>query len=564
MSCRVYDAHQSETPFTESLFSFLSRRVRASSTETKTCRHDPQAAQRAASERYAVMKHGHTATACAGYRTESSGGLEFYDVTTATARRARNQYQRRGDASRSPASPVSSSSTSDAPPAVPGAGVTTPVRSIERTPVGASSQGTDATPPFRSASPQTAMPGGAMNRTMLWGGFMHLYIPSDCKLQGDHVNFFKRCIDTPTPHPALLNSLDALSLVQLGSTNNDRRVLPEACQAYSRALGSLHQALSPETDQSRSDDQVLAAIMVLKVCEFFTELASPRGIGWGDHVSGVQQLIAVRGPESLKTDLALGIFAHARHSALCHGLITRKASYFAQPSWRAFGQRVLVRDESSVIHDIAVQVPGILEQHDNLDPQHESYTSHIDALLTDAAALEQEMRTWQSNSHKSTLGPPYHLRPVADFPTFAALCSDRTFATAHMFPGFTAAYLHATYWVCMYFLRSTVRALHVARASAVTGWSPSPSQSVEEEEMTGYIVDLCQCIPYFCEPATATAGCIESFLPMRTAAQYFLDRGMRMQVRWVGNVRRSVFNKGLAPPRLDRMKLSDLSDIAVD
>ncbi|KAK1824184.1 hypothetical protein LTR12_001485 [Friedmanniomyces endolithicus] len=482
---------------------------------------------------------------CAGYRTESSGGLEFYDVTTATARRARNQYQRQGDAAKSSTSPVSSSSTSDAASALPGAGGTTPVRSIERTPVGASSQGTDATPPFRSGSPQAAMPAGAMNRTMLWAGFMHLYIPSDCKLQGDHVNFFKRCIDTPTPHPALLNSLDALSLVQLGSTNNDRRVLPEACQAYSRALGSLHQALSPETDQSRSDDQVLAAIMVLKVCEFFTELA-------------------MRGPESLKTDLALGIFAHARHSALCHGLITRKASYFAQPSWRAFGQRVLVQDESSVIHDIAVQVPGILEHYDNLDPQHKSYTSHIDALLSDAAALEQEMRIWQSDCHKSTLGPPYHLRPVADFPTFAALCSDRTFPTAHMFPGFTAAYLHATYWVCMYFLRATVRALHVARAAAVTGWNPNPSQLVSEEEMTGYIVNLCQCIPYFCEPATATTGCIESFLPMRTAAQYFLDRGMRMQVRWVGNVRNSVFNKGLAPPRLDRTKLSDLSYIAVD
>ncbi|TKA83917.1 hypothetical protein B0A55_00229 [Friedmanniomyces simplex] len=397
---------------------------------------------------------------------------------------------------------------------------------------------------------------------MLWSGFLDIYIPDDCKLKSDQFSFFKTCIGAPTSHPALVNGLDALSLAQVGSTNNDRRILQEACQAYTRALGSLHQALSPQ--EARSDDQVLAAVMVLKVCEFYTELASPHGIGWGDHIRGVQNLIAVRGPDSLQSDLALDLFAHARHAALCHALIARKAPYFAQPSWRAFGQRVLVKDQSSIIQNIAVQLPGLLEQYDGLDPRHEDHVHRIDSIITEGAGIEQELRTWRSDLDHSTGGPQCETCPVAHFPSFAALCSDRTFNTAHMFSSFTAAYLHCTYWLCLYFLRTTVRALYIARATAVDGWSPGPAQVVLEEEILAYIVNLCQCIPYFCEPASAAAGCIEIFLPLRTAAQYFLERGMWMQVRWIGNVRKSVLNKGLAPPCIDDMKLCDLSNIVLD
>ena len=364
----------------------------------------------------------------------------------------------------------------------------------------------------------------------------------------------------PTTQTSLLLGLDTLSLVQLGSINKDRRLLAKASQSYAQALKDLRRALSAQ--DSLLDDQVLAAVMVLKVCEFYSALASERGIGWKEHVSGSQQLFAVRGPASFDSDLALELFASARHGTLCHGLITRRASIFAQPSWRTVAQRIRLKDQSSAFHDAAISIPGLLERYDSLNPQDPDHLDSIDAILAEAVNTEREMRTWLSTWAAD--GQQFESRPIEDFTNFATLCPDRTFSAAHTFPNFMIAYLHSNYWLCMYFLRTTVRALHTAHAIAVPEYIPPPTQVVSEEEILEYVLNLCQCIPYFCEPASATTGCIGIFLPMRTAALYFLEHGTVARARWIGSVRRTVLNKGLVPPSVDKMDLRQCGDLIAD
>ncbi|KAK3117872.1 hypothetical protein LTR53_000285 [Teratosphaeriaceae sp. CCFEE 6253] len=464
---------------------------------------------------------------------------------------ARAQYERRWG----PADPDASSSTSGAGPAA--TAVVGEAYTTERVLPEAAREVTEAAAVTRTGSPRTAMLEGGVNRTVFWSAFIDLHVPKKCNLQCDRFSFFKLCMELPTAQPSLLHGLDTLSLIQIGSITNDKRLLKEATQTYAKALKALRHALSVQ--ELLHDDHILAAVMVLKVCEFYTELASPKGVGWGEHVRGAQHLLALRGPASVQTDVALELFANARHGALCHGLLTRRASAFAQPSWSAVSRRGKVTDQSSSLHDIAIRIPGLLEQYDGLDPQRHGHVDEIDAFLAEARSIEQGMRTWLSN----WAAGQYETRSVDEFANFSSLCSDRTFGTAHMFKDFMVAYLHSTYWICMSFLRTTVRGLHAARAVSVRGYMPSPGQAVREEEILEYIVNMCQCIPYFCEPASSTMGCISIFLPLRTAALYFTGQGMLARARWVGNVRRSCLNKGLAPPSIDKMKLRDCGDLAL-
>ena len=304
--------------------------------------------------------------------------------------------------------------------------------------------------------------------------------------------------------------------------------------------------------------------MVMRVCEYYTALAHPHGIGWVEHLRGVEHLLVARGSGSLQSDLALELFANARHAALCHSLIARKAMYFAQPCWRAVASRLPVKDQSTFFHDIAVGVPGLLGRYDELPTRVLVDFSELESIVAEAEEIEHEMRTWMSDWIDCTDGPQYETMPVSTFTTFAARCTDRSIDTAYNFPNFMIAHLHAMYWLCMYFLRTTILGVFAARTEASCGESARAEQQVPEEERLIYIMDLCRCIPFFCEPASSATGVIGIFLPLRTAALYFLDRGMIAEAKWIGNVSATVFDKGLAPPSIDQRKLRDLRNINLE
>ena len=459
---------------------------------------------------------------CGGYRTDEPGGTEFRNVSLATAQKAQSQYDRRRDESGALAS---SSSTSDGGP-----------EQID--------------PTSRIEPPNATLRDGEFNRTVFWKEFLDNHVPKECDLQCDQHCFFRTCMGLSTTQPALLHGLDALSLVQIGSVNNDKRLLDQANQKYAEALRDLHRALSQQ--ELLRDDHVLAAVMVMKAWKFYSEIASSRGVGWGEHIRGVQNILTARGPASFQSELALELYVNARNGALCHSLLIRKAPAFAHPSWRRVAERTGQRDQSSALNGLAIQVPGILERYDALDLD----MTQIDDVLADAALIERDLRSWMSRWESQ-----HETRPIGEFANFTSLCSDPTFDIAHMFPNFVVASLHSTYWICMYFIRITIRALHTARAIVGRGYIEHPDQIVREEEILGYILNMCHCIPYFCEPASASTGTVSIFLPLRTAALYFVEHSMWSRATWIGNVRRTVMNKGLAPPSIDDMDIRDCRDL---
>lgn len=477
---------------------------------------------------------------CPGYRTDQPGGVEFKDQTSITVQRAKEHYRTKESAASVKAK---SSSPQDSMFSTPAADAVT--LWIGQEPV---EKMITRIFPDNLLSPVVV-------RQQLYGNFMDIWLPRDAPL--DHEGFFQMIASSPTESPALLESLDALSLVTVGSANKDRAILNESLKMYGRALGSLATAIS-RPDAAQNDD-LLAAVTVLATCALYDEIGQYKS-GWVEHVRGCQQLIEARGPESLQSDLSLLILSNMRHGSLCASLIMRKAPMMARPDWRAVSLRSPVHDSSTTFYDSAVQIPGLLERQDQLVKDFRTTAADVDELLLECDRIETELRDWFADWQLRSLledkittfprGILYGERPIDDFPTFTSLCSDRTFPIAFIFPTFPIAYLVSLYWVCMHFLRTTVQTLHNLRHALDEDWYPEASRIVPDEELLTYAFNLCKCMPFFCEPVSSNTGQIGIFLPMRTAAIYFTTHGQWKYAKWIGAVRNSVFTKGLSPPNV--------------
>ncbi|KAK5747540.1 hypothetical protein LTR17_000183 [Elasticomyces elasticus] len=385
---------------------------------------------------------------CPGYRTDKAGGIEFKDQTTDTVKRATDYYRAKDTALvRKP--PV-----------------------LQVTPETSWSTPTSGSSPadsflgqdflrgyFNTMSSLSEISSPGINRSQLYSSFMDCYLPRNLS-DLDHFSFFHTLVDLPVQQPALVEALDALSLVAVGSMNQDRAVLNRSVRKYGNALSSLGKALArPETAGS---DDTLAAATVLASCALYDEIGKQED-AWGKHVIGGQQLIATRGPETLKSKLALLLFSNTRHGALIWALIERKAPYMARPDWRALAFEAPIVDNSTMFYDSAIQIPGLLQRFDQLGETVALSSENIDDLLRDCDEIEHSLREWfldwkiQFALQGSDL---YQERSIDDFPTFIRCVTDRTFSTAFMFNQFPIAYLTSVYWLSMYYLRLNIQSLH--------------------------------------------------------------------------------------------------------
>ncbi|KAK4972136.1 hypothetical protein LTR42_006642 [Elasticomyces elasticus] len=473
---------------------------------------------------------------CPGYRTDKAGGIEFKDQTTDTVKRATDFYRAKDTAivRKPPALQVTSVTSWSTPTSG-----SSPADSL---------LGEDFLRGyFNNMSSLSNISSPGINRSQLYSSFMgsllmsitttmsetfadgyahrstDVYLPRNLS-DLDHFSFFHTLVDLPVQQPALVEALDALSLVAVGSMNQDRVVLNQSVRKYGNALSSLGKALArPETAGS---DDTLAAATVLASCALYDEIGKQED-AWGKHVIGGQQLIATRGPETLKSKLALLLFSNTRHGALIWALIERKAPYMARPDWRALAFEAPIVDNSTMFYDSAIQIPGLLQRFDQLGEVVALSPENIDELLRDCDDIEHNLREWfldwkiQFALQGSDL---YQERSIDEFPTFVSRVTDRTFETAFMFDQFPIAYLTSVYWLSMYYLRFNIQSLHKVRHDLDRSWFPDSASAVEEEELSTWILNLCRCIPFFCEPISSSTGHVGMFLPLSTAAGYFIQR----------------------------------------
>ncbi|EMC91193.1 hypothetical protein BAUCODRAFT_52563, partial [Baudoinia panamericana UAMH 10762] len=387
----------------------------------------------------------------------------------------------------------------------------------------------------------------AVERNQLHGTFMDIYLPKN-STHLDHFNFFQTIAGMPAQQPALLEGLDTLALVTIGSLHKDRVLLDEAVKMYGRALSSLARAIA--RPENIGNDELLAAVTIVGMCALYQEIGQ-HDSAWGKHVRGCQQLISARGASSMQSPLAWLLFTNTRHGALCWALIERKAPTLADSNWRALALNAPMLDSSTLFYDSAIQLPGLLERYDRLGGDDALSLPNVVDLLVDCELLEASLRDWFLDWDVRALLDGRNLyaeRPMDDFRTFASLVDDRAIDTAFRFASFPIAYLCSLYWMCMHFLRNLMLSLHRLRHELEEDWYPAEGRAVEASELLDYALNLCRCIPYFCEPESSNTGHVSIFLPMRTAAVYFTTNGHWRLAKWIGSVRVKVFTRGLSPP----------------
>lgn len=404
---------------------------------------------------------------------------------------------------------------------------------------------------FLYASPQY-LPSPMAEKQLIYETFINVYIPKRVGDQDAHFSFLQHLITSSDLRPEVMHSLDAMSMVQVGSLYKDKDLLRQAVTHYHKALSGLLRTLAGMSAEAVNDDYVLATVNLLANCEFFDEIAQV-GDGWTKHIQGSQQLLAARGPKSITSRMSLLIFSNMRHGALSHSLLIRKACFLGTPEWRSVAWRAPYIDASTFLYDMALQVPGLLERYDELDNRASDAVERIDEILGEAKMLEMEMRDWFRNYQvrsKWSEEKLFELSDISNFPVFAGLVKDRTLKEAYMFPNFMVSYLLSVYWDVMHFLRTMIQSLHKTRHKLEQDWYPNPEDVVVEEELLEYAMNLCRCFPFFVEPISSSTGHIGIFLPLRTAAVYFTQHGHWAMLKWCGAVRDHAFTRGMKPPNV--------------
>jgi hypothetical protein len=485
-------------------------------------------------------KHG---VPCPGYSREKSG-LEFKDQTVVTARKAKASY---GVSSKNAlvvmkrSSPNSTSSSSRS----------TPEFLLDFGHHDANNNRL-AFQNWSAMMPVSMLVSPAANQAQLYDRWLDIYTPNTCG-QGMHFDYLRGAIELAESEPALRDGLNTLALVQVGHAAKDERLLAAAVPSYGRALASLAYAVSKAT--SVRDNTVLAAASLLVVCEFYDQIKT-QGMSWFGHVQGTQQLLLARGPDSLDTDLSLMLFCNARFASMARSFLMRKGDAYDSPAWRAAAFRAPAKDWSVPLFDAVIRVPRCVQRGDELDLISPQALGAIRDLLFDCESLEAELREWHTEFCKSLRRDghePYETVDVEQFRTFASYVSDRTLKTCYRFRDFIAGYLFSQYWISMHYLRSTIKELREQRQSldASLQCSADYLSAVTDEELNGYVFDLCRSIPHFVEPTSGTQGHIGIFLPLAVILMHFRSRGNWKWCMWALNVKENVFNMGLRQPHVE-------------
>ena len=425
----------------------------------------------------------------------------------------------------------------------------------------ATSSSTSSSTSLSPQPPLVTFNSPAANRAQFYSNFFEVFTPQNIlsherggAVEVSNFGYLSHLGSLPDGHPALTHGMSALSLVSAGSLNRDERLLRKGVEEYATSLNALTTAL--REPGAPHDDNIIATITILKLCEFYDEI-NRNSNGWMNHSNGLQQILAARGPSGLTGELPTMLLANAKQASLTRSVLARSKDYYDSPDW-------VQSNTEAMFYDVGTQLPGLLEKYDLLDLRHPSALQHIDDILTDCFQLEQSLKSYLDREIAASLHPSgkrYLEQDIENFLPFAELVTDRVLNTAYSFPSFTSAFLHTSFWIRMFFLRSTMASLQ----SYQQRLSTSPMEpdhpltcQVEEDELEGYILNLCRSIPFFIYPVNGTIGHICCFFPMVAAAKYFQEHGKIEWLGWIHHVRDHVFDKGISLPSIEGAEIPPL------
>ncbi|KAK5122322.1 hypothetical protein LTR85_004233 [Meristemomyces frigidus] len=376
-------------------------------------------------------------------------------------------------------------------------------------------------------------------RSQLWEEMLRLYFPiHDQDTDFMYSRFLSRENLQPVNFP-MEAAVDALCLVQLGTTHKSATLLHEAVARYDAAVRTLRSRLA-EADAVH-DDGVLGAVYILGFCGLF-QAVSTDGHAQRTHHLGLESMLLERGPEAKCSTFAQLLLYNLRHLTMAFGLVDRKSVAFNSPAWRRCAS--LTNGLMTDLSNLVMTVPGLLEARDNCMRQPRRQASKLLNLLICLTTLERDLQAWLVRWMASFDGLPYWLVNAAKFPHFMVYFADglNVFPMAFRFPSFSSGSAQTTYWIALLQVKSTILEMIQLRC----GHPLSGRDRMLKEEARECAANLCQSIAWLTQPQHGSCGIIRASGPLHYAARWYANAGDLERLEWCRRVKHSIAQRGIA------------------
>ncbi|KAI1388547.1 uncharacterized protein F4822DRAFT_249840 [Hypoxylon trugodes] len=388
-------------------------------------------------------------------------------------------------------------------------------------------------------------------------------VPSNSKPETNEGSFswVYYLTDLTEPSKSLDTSLFAFCLTQLHITGTDQVSLYECLEQYNAAL----QHLSSDLDdlQKRSQEETLAAIIVLSTCELFV---CPAGGGWGVHARGLAEIIRLRDPETPNTPAWRHLFSRLRIVCTLDALTKRQARILENNIWHQIVAESGFTGPLDEVYTIISDVPAILEQAvalpsiDDLDIFSKKSAVIIQSVLDVAEAV----RSWRDEFCKPSSKPHAWLVPSSVTNPAETGLSDKMFPLCFEFESLGVAVPIVMCWsvaaqlyshvIQIFELAQTRLGRHItleyilAQVNPTQAGAMNLSQSSNQDVLIPAVDDvqkrgtemahcICQSLEYFHRIEMGTYGGHATTYPSWSARQYFrLHAGHERERLWLQNL----------------------------
>lgn len=154
--------------------------------------------------------------------------------------------------------------------------------------------------------------------------FLESYLPSDPKLgPGLTQTWLAEAVRFNNPGKALEYSLHALCMTRIGRIAGDEALVVKGGMAYGHSLRELQLALS--SPKLAGTDDTLATCLVLSIYELF-ESTTNSTEGHEKHITGIERLVAWRGPGKHESALAKALLKNVVYTSMVKSIQYRKTS----------------------------------------------------------------------------------------------------------------------------------------------------------------------------------------------------------------------------------------------
>jgi hypothetical protein len=407
----------------------------------------------------------------------------------------------------------------------------------------------------RSLSPLT-LQSAQGNRDQLLQQFIYMFFPV-----ADHDTDFmyskfggRELLRASSAVPSTRAALDALCLLQIGTYHKNKALLHEGVSRYDTAVATLRYDL--ERKQAVYEDGVLGAAWLLTVCEIF-DAVSVDGYMQRTHHKGMVHIILERGPNARYSSFCQLLLYNIRHVRLLSDLLDRKACSLRGPAWKRCA--ALTTGLISDFTELALHVPGLLEQCDKLlaDPRNHAHRTldYLNALTR----VERDLKTWELKWLGSITGLPYWTVKSSRFNQFTLHTANApdVFPKAYEFPSFAVASVLTQYWTVLLQVKETM--LDATRASYGNPLKKGEdSMTLEANECAD---NLCQSAAWLSLPKHGSCGVMRPAAPLHYAAQWYKKQGNEQKHRWCCLVKRALEATGIVTPYREEFEFENASEL---